>query len=66
MSSAPAAAGRAAPEKFSTSAPGTKPYPTYYQKEVQQVIINAVKWAAPGNLPQITYGHKPNPLEKFG
>ena len=46
--------------------PGHETFPTYYQKEVQQVIINAVKWAAPGNLPQITYGHKPDPLEKIG
>lgn len=45
--------------------PGHETYPTYYQKEVQQVIINAVKWAAPGNLPAITYWHKPNPLEEL-
>ena len=27
--------------------PGHETYPTYYQKEVLQVIANAVKWAAP-------------------
>ena len=27
--------------------PGHETYPTYYQKEVQQVIRNAVRWAAP-------------------
>ncbi|MBI4926658.1 MAG: ThuA domain-containing protein [Anaerolineae bacterium] len=45
--------------------PGHETYPTYYQKEVQQVIINAVKWAAPVQLPSVTYWHKPEPLEKF-
>lgn len=45
--------------------PGHETYPTYYQKEVQQVIINAVKWAAPVQLPGVTYWHKPEPLEKF-
>jgi trehalose utilization protein len=27
--------------------PGHETYPTYYQKEIQQVITNAVHWAVP-------------------
>uniref|UniRef100_A0A7C4KGD9 Trehalose utilization protein ThuA n=1 Tax=Anaerolinea thermolimosa TaxID=229919 RepID=A0A7C4KGD9_9CHLR len=46
--------------------PGHETFPTYYQKEVQQVLINAVRWAAPGDLPKITFWHKPEPLEKLG
>jgi trehalose utilization protein len=37
--------------------PGHETYPTYYNKEVQQVIINAVKWAEPTNLPKPIYGN---------
>ncbi|MDQ2692775.1 MAG: ThuA domain-containing protein [Chloroflexota bacterium] len=48
--------------------PGHETYPTYYQKEVLQVIVNAVKWAAPigapAGAPQVTYGNRP-PLEEF-
>lgn len=46
--------------------PGHETFPTYYQKEVQQVLINAVRWAAPVDLPKITFWHKPEPLEKLG
>lgn len=42
--------------------PGHETYPTYYQKEVLQVIANAVKWAAPSDVPSITFGNRP-PLE---
>ena len=42
--------------------PGHETYPTYYQKEVLQVIANAVKWAAPAGAPPITFGNRP-PLE---
>jgi trehalose utilization protein len=45
--------------------PGHETFPTYYDPTIQQVILNAVKWAAPGNLPQITYWHKPEALEKL-
>jgi trehalose utilization protein len=45
--------------------PGHETFPTYYQKDVKQVIINAARWAAPVNLPQITYWHKPEALEKL-
>jgi trehalose utilization protein len=37
--------------------PGHETYPTYYNKEVQQVIINAVKWAEPTSLPKPIYGN---------
>jgi trehalose utilization protein len=30
---------------------GHETYPVYYQSEVQLVIINAVRWAAPVNIP---------------
>src|SRR6185503_2826531 len=44
--------------------PGHETYPTYYQKEVLQVIANAVKWAAPSGAPSVTFGNRP-PLEKL-
>ena len=44
--------------------PGHETYPTYYQKEVLQVITNAVKWAAPANVPQVEFGNR-SPLEKL-
>jgi len=43
--------------------PGHETYPTYYQKEVQLVIGNGVRWAAPSGLAELSYGHRPNPLE---
>lgn len=40
--------------------PGHETYPTYHNKEIQQVIKNGVKWAANTNTPSPTYGnHKP-------
>lgn len=45
--------------------PGHELHPTYYQTEVQQVIANAVRWAAPVNRPLVTYGHRPQLLEKL-
>ncbi len=44
--------------------PGHESYPTYYNKEVQQVLINACKWAAPGDFPKITIEQIPVPIEK--
>lgn len=38
--------------------PGHETYPTYYQQPIQQVIKNAVNWAAPGNQ-RPSYGHFP-------
>ena len=38
--------------------PGHETYPTYFQKEVLQVIGNAIKWAAPGGGPAVEYGNR--------
>jgi trehalose utilization protein len=43
--------------------PGHESFPTYCQPEVQQVIGNAVKWAAPVNGPTPVYGES-QPLER--
>lgn len=42
--------------------PGHESFPTYRQKEVQLVITNAVRWAAPRLSPEIVYGNV-KPLE---
>jgi trehalose utilization protein len=39
--------------------PGHETYPTYYNRQVLQVIGNAVHWAAPVDGPEITYGNVP-------
>lgn len=44
--------------------PGHEMYPTYRQKEVLQVIANAVKWAAPSGAAPVTFGNRP-PLENL-
>jgi trehalose utilization protein len=44
--------------------PGHETYPTYYQKEVLQVIANAVRWAAPVGALRVESGNRP-PLEKL-
>lgn len=43
--------------------PGHETYPTYYQPEVQQIIRNAAAWAAPHGLSELTFIHRPEPLE---
>lgn len=43
--------------------PGHETYPTYHQAEVQQVIENAVRWAAPDVISPIQYGHMSPRLE---
>jgi trehalose utilization protein len=43
--------------------PGHETHPTYYQAEVLRVISNAVHWAAPVERAQMTFGHRPTPLE---
>jgi len=46
--------------------PGHETYPVYHQKEVQQVLVNAVRWAAPGaleNFRPIEFLHTPLPLD---
>lgn len=45
--------------------PGHETYPTYYQAEVQRVILNSVKWAAPSGGPLVTFGQRPQPLERI-
>ncbi|NQD64906.1 trehalose utilization protein ThuA [Bacillus haikouensis] len=37
--------------------PGHETYPTYYNREVQKVIINAVEWAKPVNRSRPVYGN---------
>ncbi len=37
--------------------PGHETYPSYYNKDVQKVIQNAVKWACPHNPKPRSYGH---------
>lgn len=43
--------------------PGHETYPIFYQKEIQQVIINGVKWAAPQQPVTVNFGNVP---EKMG
>lgn len=45
--------------------PGHETYPIYHQPEVQRVISNAVRWAAPVNGPEVRFGHRPDPLEEI-
>lgn len=45
--------------------PGHETYPIYHHAQVLHVINNAVKWAAPVAEIEITFGHRPNPLEVF-
>lgn len=42
--------------------PGHETYPTYYNKEVQKVIVNAVNWASPVKRERPVYGNA-QPLE---
>ncbi len=42
--------------------PGHESYPTYHHPQVQQVLINAVAWAAPSGGPAHDFGNK-RPLE---
>lgn len=43
--------------------PGHETFPIFYQAEVQQVLTNAVRWAAPVAGPKVTFGHRPQPIE---
>lgn len=45
--------------------PGHETFPTYYQKEVQIVMKNAIRWAAPGVGPEMHLGQSEEPLEKI-
>lgn len=42
--------------------PGHETYPIYYQPEVLRVLSNAVRWAAPSGIEQVTFGQRPEPL----
>lgn len=44
--------------------PGHESFPVYHNPEIQKVITNAVRWAAPSNGPLFKRGHHPEPLEK--
>jgi len=46
-------------------APGHETYPTYFDRNIQQVIINACQWAAAHEKPDVTFGHIPEPLENI-
>jgi trehalose utilization protein len=46
--------------------PGHETRPTYHDPNVQQILYNAVMWAAPSGGPVVTFGHRPKPLEHVG
>ncbi len=45
--------------------PGHESLPTYHQPEIQRVIGNAVRWAAPVEGPAVKFGNVPVPMEKI-
>ena len=45
--------------------PGHETYPIFYQPEIQRVLRNAVRWAAPIPDAKPEYGHAPEPLESL-
>jgi trehalose utilization protein len=45
--------------------PGHETYPSYHQPEVQRIIANGVRWAAPVERPAVTFGHRPEPIEEL-
>lgn len=48
--------------KFFYFRPGHETYPTYYNKEIQRVITNGVKWVSPVERKRPVYGNA-KPLE---
>jgi trehalose utilization protein len=44
--------------------PGHETYPTYHQPEIQKVIVNAVRWAAPREGVPVSFGNV-KPLERI-
>jgi trehalose utilization protein len=44
---------------------GHETYPTYYDPNVQTVIRNGVRWAAPSNTPVPVFSNRKEPLEKI-
>lgn len=45
--------------------PGHETYPTYHDPQIQQVIANGVRWAAPTGGPRPTYGNRPTGSSTF-
>lgn len=45
--------------------PGHETFPIFYNKDIQRVITNAVRWAAPVEGPVPKFGHHPEPLEEI-
>lgn len=43
--------------------PGHESFPTFYKPEIQQVIFNGVRWAAPVGGPAPQFGHR-HPVDK--
>ena len=43
--------------------PGHETYRIFFQDEIQTVIKNAIRWAAPVGGPTVTFGHFPEPLQ---
>ncbi|MDR1664629.1 MAG: ThuA domain-containing protein [Clostridiales bacterium] len=47
--------------------PGHESYPIYYMPEIQRILVNAAKWAAPPGFPEILYDEQKTPPEgKYG
>jgi len=44
--------------------PGHETFPIYNMSEVQQIIINGAKWAAPNYRADIVVGHTPDPISQ--
>ncbi len=44
--------------------PGHETYPTFFNPQVRQILMNAVLWAAPMNSPKMTTGWTPSLEEK--
>lgn len=42
--------------------PGHEKYPTYHHPQIQKIISNAVRWAAPSKGPNVTFGNA-KPIE---
>lgn len=43
--------------------PGHETFPIYYQSEVQRVLVNAARWAAPTGRVKTQFGNRAEPLE---
>jgi trehalose utilization protein len=46
--------------------PGHETFPTYYNPNVQRVLANAARWAAPSSLQTVQRGHVPEASESLG